>query len=155
GGVCDCCRVDCAGSHFSCIPKQIEAACWTSAGGLLILRRAMSPCRCGGPRTVKRSSARILTSHTGVLNLPPAVGQVAGPRGERDEAAIARDVNEAVRLQVQIGMDVVNDGQLGGEGSLDLTFGAGLQGIEPKSVPEGTVVVPGSRTREGHELADF
>jgi 5-methyltetrahydropteroyltriglutamate--homocysteine methyltransferase len=104
---------------------------------------------------VKRSSDRILTSHTGVLNLPPAAGQATGPRGERDAAAIARDVNEAVRLQVQIGIDVVNDGQLGGESSLDLTFGAGLLGIEPKSVPEGTVVVPGSRTREGHELADF
>lgn len=104
---------------------------------------------------MKRSYDRILTSHTGVLNLPPTAGSAGGARQERDEAAIARDVNEAVRLQVQIGIDVVNDGQLGGESSLDLTFGAGLRGIEAKPIPEGTFVAPGSRTREGAELADF
>jgi len=101
---------------------------------------------------MKRSTDRILTSHTGMLNLPTAR---PGTRPERDAAAIQEDVNEAVRLQVQTGIDVINDGQQGGVGSLDLTYGAGLQGIERKPVPSGRWIGPGSNTRESAEIGDF
>ncbi len=101
---------------------------------------------------MKRSTDRILTSHTGMLNLPNAR---PGTRPERDANAIQEDVNEAVRLQVRTGIDVINDGQQGGVGSLDLTYGAGLQGIERQPVPEGRWIGPGSNTRESAEIGDF
>src|SRR6185295_10909898 len=101
---------------------------------------------------MKRSTDRILTSHTGLLNLPKPR---QGARPERDVEAIQEDVNIAVRTQVEIGIDVVNDGQQAGVGSLDLTYGAGLKGIERVPVPEGQTIGPGTQTREGEELSDF
>lgn len=101
---------------------------------------------------MKRSTDRILTSHTGMLNL---LKTRPGHREERDAAAIQEDVNEAVRLQVQTGIDVINDGQQGSVGSLDLTYGAGLQGIERKPVPQGRWIGPGSNTRESAEIGEF
>ena len=105
---------------------------------------------------MKRSEHRILTSHTGVLNLPAETGAAATPaeRKARDRAAIEREVGEAVRLQVETGIDVVNDGQLASEGfgSLDLVFGGGLDGVETRALPQGS---RRNQTRENTELADF
>jgi len=68
---------------------------------------------------MKRSTDRILTTHTGSLPLPPQVRQAlaAKRRGETyDQAAIdaalTTAIGEVVRRQVEVGIDIVGDGEL-------------------------------------------
>jgi 5-methyltetrahydropteroyltriglutamate--homocysteine methyltransferase len=67
---------------------------------------------------MKRSTDRILTSHTGALHMPPELqhGIVARHLGEpHDEQAVDDQLREAVagivRRQADLGVDVVNDGE--------------------------------------------
>ncbi|MBO0703521.1 MAG: cobalamin-independent methionine synthase II family protein [Candidatus Dormibacteraeota bacterium] len=66
---------------------------------------------------MKRSVERILTTHTGSLPRPPDLVEMlsAHEAGRADEAALARRVREAVaevvRKQVEVGVDVLNDGE--------------------------------------------
>lgn len=67
---------------------------------------------------MRRSDARILTTHTGSLPRPPALRDllVRHDRGEAvDPAALAREadaaVREVVRRQREVGIDVGNDGE--------------------------------------------
>lgn len=104
---------------------------------------------------MKRSTNRILTSHTGVLNLPRLLnGTARPPREARDRSQIQAEVNEAIRLQIETGIDVVNDGQLAAEGAgnLMILFGGLLNGIEPRKLAPGETMV---RTREIDELTEF
>jgi len=65
---------------------------------------------------VRRSTERILTTHTGSLPRPPGVplpGTAAAAGGERASDEQIRDaVAETVRRQVEAGVDVVNDGEV-------------------------------------------
>jgi 5-methyltetrahydropteroyltriglutamate--homocysteine methyltransferase len=68
---------------------------------------------------MKRSAERILTTHTGSLPRPEALLTLimAGERGQPVEEGRFRElarsaVAEAVRKQVEIGIDVVNDGEM-------------------------------------------
>jgi 5-methyltetrahydropteroyltriglutamate--homocysteine methyltransferase len=67
---------------------------------------------------VRRSDARILTTHVGSIPRPPALRDllVRQDRGEPvDEAALGREVEAAVRdvvaRQLEVGIDVGNDGE--------------------------------------------
>ena len=67
---------------------------------------------------MKRSTDRILTSHTGALHMPPELqhGIVARHLGEpHDEQAVDEQLRDAVagivRRQADLGVDVVNDGE--------------------------------------------
>ena len=67
---------------------------------------------------MKRSAARILTTHVGSLPRPPALRDllVRHDRGESiDQDALQREAESAVRhvvaRQLQAGIDVVNDGE--------------------------------------------
>jgi 5-methyltetrahydropteroyltriglutamate--homocysteine methyltransferase len=69
---------------------------------------------------MKRSTERILTTHTGSLPRPPdltAMLEALDGGGAFDEAAfearVRRAVAEIVRRQVEAGVDVVNDGEQG------------------------------------------
>ena len=68
---------------------------------------------------MKRSTDRILTTHTGSLPRPPDLVEMlmAHDAGKADEAALARRVREAVaeivRKQADAGVDVLNDGEMG------------------------------------------
>jgi 5-methyltetrahydropteroyltriglutamate--homocysteine methyltransferase len=69
---------------------------------------------------MKRRTDRILTTHTGSLPRPPDLVEMlrANESGEPiDPAAFRRRVREAVdevvRLQVEAGIDIVNDGEVG------------------------------------------
>jgi 5-methyltetrahydropteroyltriglutamate--homocysteine methyltransferase len=68
---------------------------------------------------MKRSSDRILTTHTGSLPRPDDLKEMifAREEGRVDEAGLAARVSEAVRdavaKQVQAGIDVVSDGEMG------------------------------------------
>ena len=67
---------------------------------------------------MKRSTDRILTSHTGALHMPPELQESIVPRhlGEpHDEAALDVQLRAAVadivQRQAELGVDVVNDGE--------------------------------------------
>jgi 5-methyltetrahydropteroyltriglutamate--homocysteine methyltransferase len=69
---------------------------------------------------MKRSTARILTTHTGSLPRPPQVVEALlaeqkhpGQQTAALEAAVASAVAEVVRKQVDCGLDVINDGEQG------------------------------------------
>ncbi len=74
---------------------------------------------------MKRSTDRILTSHTGMLNLPNA-------RRARARSAMPlrfrRMSTKRCACRCKTGIDVINDGQQGGVGSLDLTYGRRASG---------------------------
>jgi len=68
---------------------------------------------------MKHSTDRILTTHTGSLPLPPQVRQAlaAKRRGESyDQAVIdatlTTAIDEVVRRQIEVGVDIVGDGEL-------------------------------------------
>src|SRR5262249_60013871 len=69
---------------------------------------------------MKRSTDRILTSHVGSLIRPPELIEFLRAQQERrpiDEAAFAKCLSNAVadivRLQAEVGIDVVDDGEFG------------------------------------------
>jgi len=70
---------------------------------------------------VKRSVDRILTTHVGSLPRPPALLELAGlAKGPPEdpveyERQLYAAVKEVVRQQVEVGLDVVNDGEFGKE----------------------------------------
>ena len=89
---------------------------------------------------MQRSEGRILTSHTGALFLPPRDDH--GPAAMPTERAEVRDaVASIVAEQAEIGIDVVNNG--------DLTVGPGpgaAQGVRRhRGGPDGRAVRPGAR----------
>jgi len=68
---------------------------------------------------VRRSTDRIIVSHAGTLPRPPELQQlfVGGPETSAAfEAALPEAVNEVVKKQAEIGIDVVNDGEFSKRG---------------------------------------
>jgi 5-methyltetrahydropteroyltriglutamate--homocysteine methyltransferase len=71
---------------------------------------------------MQRSTERILTSHTGSLVRPPRLAElwdakIAGKDVDDALAAAVREaVDDAVRLQVEAGIDLVSDGEMGKAG---------------------------------------
>ena len=68
---------------------------------------------------MKRSIDRILTTHTGSLPLPDVIrrGLAAKRRGEAYDqavldAALTTSIHEIVRRQIEVGVDIVDDGEL-------------------------------------------
>jgi 5-methyltetrahydropteroyltriglutamate--homocysteine methyltransferase len=69
---------------------------------------------------MKRSSERILTTHTGSLPRPDDLADMlfakeSGELGDRAafDARVRSAVAEVVRKQAEIGVDIVNDGEMG------------------------------------------
>jgi len=93
---------------------------------------------------MKRSTERILTTHTGSLPRPPEVVELLlakearAVRASGFEAAVAAAIDHVVRKQVEAGVDVINDGE---QGRPDYTSHVKdrLTGYEgPSSPPLGT-----------------
>src|SRR5262245_9822659 len=94
---------------------------------------------------MKRSTARILTTHTGSLPRPPRVVELLlaeqkqpGAKVAELEPAVAAAVADVVERQVASGLDVINDGE---QGRVDYTSYVKdrLTGFEgPSSPPLGT-----------------
>jgi 5-methyltetrahydropteroyltriglutamate--homocysteine methyltransferase len=80
---------------------------------------------------MKRSSERILVTHAGSLTL-----DMHKPRGEGSPEDIRHDVAEAVRRQVECGVDVVNDGEQA-KGSWSNYARERLTGLEVREYPRG------------------
>src|ERR1700755_443066 len=90
---------------------------------------------------MRKSSERILTTHTGSLPRPAAVVEqlLAGKRsGPELDAAVDKAVDAAIAGQLAAGIDIVNDGE---QGRTDYTVHVidRLNGFEGQSdAPRGT-----------------
>jgi len=69
---------------------------------------------------MQRSTQRVLTSHAGSLPRPPEILDLVEGRDQRDvrsrpeaDAVIQQAVNAAVQRQVEVGIDVPSDGEMG------------------------------------------
>jgi 5-methyltetrahydropteroyltriglutamate--homocysteine methyltransferase len=60
---------------------------------------------------MKRSTDRILTTHTGSLPRPADLLEMAGARGAAYESRLKSAVGEIVKKQAELGVDVVDDGE--------------------------------------------
>ncbi|HVW19502.1 MAG TPA: cobalamin-independent methionine synthase II family protein [Solirubrobacteraceae bacterium] len=96
---------------------------------------------------------RIPTTHVGSLIRPDSLLEAIEarkPGGEPDpayERALKEAVDDVVRRQVEVGIDVVNDGEMGKSSWITYLYER-ISGLEARIVPlEGTSVLPPSRDR--------
>src|SRR5690242_7632459 len=113
---------DSAGHKIGCGPRWMLSTAARPTGPLR-KSRCRFPGSCSnlprGEGLMKRSTERFLTTHTGSLPRPDDLIRVMFAREEGvpvDGAALAARVRSAVddvvRMQVECGLDVVNDGEL-------------------------------------------
>jgi 5-methyltetrahydropteroyltriglutamate--homocysteine methyltransferase len=100
---------------------------------------------------MKRSTERILTTHTGSLPRPDALVSMAMARarggGVSDasyDAAVSKAVDAVVDKQVALGIDVIDDGEQSKAGFIAY-LNERLGGYEPFPTPPGRVPFAGSR----------
>ena len=99
---------------------------------------------------------RILTTHTGSLIRPRHLAELMQPGAVQDESAraereheIADAAREAVRQQVEVGIDVINDGEMGKSNWIAYLYER-VEGIEfrPIELERSTSNLPPSRDRQ-------
>jgi 5-methyltetrahydropteroyltriglutamate--homocysteine methyltransferase len=98
---------------------------------------------------------RILSTHVGSLARPRALLDyiVATEQGQEVDAdgyerALTQAVDEVVRRQAEVGIDVVDDGEMGKANWIVYLYER-VSGIEPRFVPaEGGTILPPSRDRQ-------
>jgi 5-methyltetrahydropteroyltriglutamate--homocysteine methyltransferase len=99
---------------------------------------------------------RILTTHTGSLARPPellsflAVRESGGVLDQEAYAACLRQtVDDVVRRQVETGIDIVDDGEMGKSSWITYLYER-ISGLEarPLVLAEGVTVMPASRDRQ-------
>jgi len=108
---------------------------------------------------VKRSTTRILTTHTGSLVRPPQLLEFARKRqtGEPiDELAFKKALKEAVhqvvRQQVAAGIDIPNDGEFGKSTSWSLYVLKRLSGFEMREVKGANPFARGADRQRFHDF---
>lgn len=111
---------------------------------------------------MKRSTHRILTTHTGRLEGPEHLRGIMGTVAERrdvDRADLEPHLREALvyvlREQAEAGIDIVSDGELSRPGYGLAYFGKRLTGLERREAGPGDAAWMAQRTRERAEFADF
>ena len=109
---------------------------------------------------MKRSTDRIRTTHTGSLPRPPDMLAALHARfegGSVDEAAyekaLARNVREIVRKQVEAGIDIVSDGECS-KPSFMAYRAERIGGFEPR-IPNGGMPAPGPVDPNGRDATLF
>ena len=106
---------------------------------------------------MKRSTDRILTTHAGRLLASNSMGQMVGGGAQRSREELIPQIKSAMRevvdKQVQAGIDVISDGEVGKIGGITY-FGPRMSGIERKK-PEGEPSMMSQRTNERIEFAEF
>jgi 5-methyltetrahydropteroyltriglutamate--homocysteine methyltransferase len=110
---------------------------------------------------MKRSQDRIITTHAGALNAEPefAALALAVRRGEPHDAKLyatkrCEAVAALVARQVEIGVDVISDGELGKSRGYPY-YSSRMTGIAQRPLKEGEVPVTVRRTRERETFKDF
>jgi 5-methyltetrahydropteroyltriglutamate--homocysteine methyltransferase len=122
------------------------------------LGSAIVAAACSRTRTMKRSTARILTTHVGSLPRPDDLFDLMLDRMDGkavDETAYAervrRAVQDTVRQQVDAGLDVVSDGEMAKPSFI--TYAASrLSGLETR---DGFRPSPFANTRETRDFPDY
>ncbi|HEX5420790.1 MAG TPA: cobalamin-independent methionine synthase II family protein [Gammaproteobacteria bacterium] len=111
---------------------------------------------------MKRSTERMLTTHAGRLEGPPAFRQLTGSPLERrilDPAALEPQLHDAavwvLRQQTAAGIDVVSDGEVGKLGFGLAYYGRRLTGLASRKLGENEPGWMSQRTGERIEFADF
>ena len=105
---------------------------------------------------MRRSTDRIIVSHAGTLPRPPEIMALL-QQGEAGKAELTQKlpsaVKDIVRKQVEVGVDVVNDGEIPKRGTFSSYIQERLEGIESRSfnVGEG----PPPRDVNGRDRKDF
>jgi 5-methyltetrahydropteroyltriglutamate--homocysteine methyltransferase len=107
---------------------------------------------------VKRSTDRILTTHTGSIARPDELLELmrrkqTGEGFDEDafQARVREAVRDCVRAQVDAGLDVVNDGEQGKSGFTSYVYER-LTGFESRPRPDGG---PASRWKEVSEFPEY
>ena len=110
---------------------------------------------------MKRSTDRILTTHTGRLDPPSEVRDMQrGPEAEKNMASDAykttlqQSITDIVKRQRDIGIDVVSDGELGKVNSFPY-YSRRMSGLKVRPVREGEPPGMWERTGERQEFAEF
>jgi 5-methyltetrahydropteroyltriglutamate--homocysteine methyltransferase len=99
---------------------------------------------------MQRSSDRILTTHVGSLPRPAELDDALERRAEDQPsyaAVLERTVADVVRKQVEVGIDIVNDGEFG-KSSWTGYLTERLGGFEPRALPAGANVLDGKDFRD-------
>jgi 5-methyltetrahydropteroyltriglutamate--homocysteine methyltransferase len=110
---------------------------------------------------MKRSTERILTTHAGRLEAPALrdLGAAVRTGTAIDPAAAAPRVRDAirwvVRRQVEAGIDIVSDGELGKLGFGLGYYGRRLTGLTSRPVRPGEPAFMSQRTGERQEFDEF
>jgi 5-methyltetrahydropteroyltriglutamate--homocysteine methyltransferase len=105
---------------------------------------------------MKRSTDRIIVSHAGTLPRPEDLREmmVAGPsRADEFKNRLPSAVKEVVQKQVEVGIDVVNDGELGKREGFSSYPRSRLGGIEIREFGPGEGPPP--RDVQGRDRRDF
>jgi 5-methyltetrahydropteroyltriglutamate--homocysteine methyltransferase len=98
---------------------------------------------------MQRSTSRILTTHAGSLPRPIALDDALEQRAADQTAyteMLARSVGEVVRKQVDLGVDIVNDGELGKSGWTTYVSDR-LAGFEPRPIEPGQTLLAAGQDR--------
>jgi 5-methyltetrahydropteroyltriglutamate--homocysteine methyltransferase len=108
---------------------------------------------------LKRSSDRILTTHTGRLDPPPDLREMNQKLSEtagtpQYSARLQSAIGEIVREQANIGIDIVSDGELGKVAGYPY-YSKRLTGLKVRPVTEGEPPGMWERTGERMEFAEF
>jgi 5-methyltetrahydropteroyltriglutamate--homocysteine methyltransferase len=111
---------------------------------------------------MKRSTERILTTHAGRLDGPPEYrklmqGLMSGQT--TDTTALKSKTREAIvdvlRKQVECGIDIVSDGELGKTGFGIGYYGKRMSGLSTRPLKPGETAWMTTQTGERQEFADF
>lgn len=104
---------------------------------------------------MKRSTDRIIVSHAGTLPRPEGWLQVLGDPGQQDELdrRLPDEVAALVRQQADIGIDIVNDGELAKRGGFSGYIRERLSGISQR--PFGPGEGPTHGGVNGRDLLEF
>src|SRR5215208_8301406 len=89
---------------------------------------------------MRRSTERILVSHAGTLPRPAEIAQLLsqGPNAEAELAQkLPAAVKDIVQRQAEIGVDIVNDGEIPKRGTFSSYIQERIDGIEPRKFGVG------------------
>jgi 5-methyltetrahydropteroyltriglutamate--homocysteine methyltransferase len=105
---------------------------------------------------MRRSTDRILVSHAGTLPRPPEITALLqqGPDGDAELARkLPAAVKDIVRRQVEVGVDIVNDGEIPKRGTFSSYIQQRMRGIEPRTFGIGHGPPP--RDVNGRDRREF
>src|SRR5437868_5873236 len=105
---------------------------------------------------MKRSDRRVLTTFVGSLIRPPELRELqsrSGVDSDLYDETLRNAVKDAVAKEVEVGLDIVSDGEFGKSNWAGYILGR-VTGFETRPAAEG-VGVYNRFGREGTEFADF